>query len=49
MSTPSTETNDQVEFEIDFIAASYMFSGMNYEEAREKAIEEWKKIKADGS
>ena len=52
-SAPSTDTayhlSDEVfmEFEIDFIAATYMFGGMSYERAREKAVEEWMEFNND--
>jgi hypothetical protein len=45
---PMTE-QDWLEFEIDFIACTFMFKpGMTYEEARQKAIEEWRLARSDG-
>lgn len=38
---------DYGEFEIDFIACSYMLSDhLSYEEARKKAVEEWKEMRS---
>ena len=42
------ENEDMRDFEIDFIAATFMFQGMSYEEARAKAVEEWREFNSLG-